>query len=106
MLNKKEEEEAAELRFALSELIDEMDASEVEIDETEVEERIAELFRHFNEEVPPAVAEALRRKNDQLNNAINKTPHTCTQCGAPIKAGKCDYCGTEYKLKTNKLHIN
>ena len=92
----KEEEEAAELRFALLEVIDEIEARGVEIDETEVAERIAELCRQFNEEVPPAVAEALRRKTEQLNQIENKTTHTCTQCGAPLKDGKCEYCGTEY----------
>ena len=95
MLNK-EEEEAAELRFALLEVIDEIEASGVEIDETEVAERIAEIYRRFDEEVPSAVAEAICKNFERINKEINNTPHTCTQCGAPLKDGKCEYCGTIY----------
>ena len=89
-------EEPGELRRDIIEALDEIVDSEVEIDETEVAERIAELYRHFDEEVPHAVAEAICKKFERINKEINNTPHTCTQCGAPIKDGKCDYCGTEY----------
>ena len=96
----KEEEEAAELRFALSEVINEIQDSQVEISEAELEQRIREIFKAYNTpfpyDIPPAVSDALRRKAEHLNQIANNTPHTCTQCGAPLKDGKCEYCGTIY----------
>ena len=50
------------------------------------------------DEVAEAVAKAIGEKCRRLNEMATKTPkpHTCSQCGAPLKDGKCEYCGTEY----------
>lgn len=29
----------------------------------------------------------------------------CINCGAPIKNGKCDYCGTEYDKKEKHIEL-
>ena len=99
-----------ELRRSIIEALDEIEDSEVEIDETEVAERVAGVFNAFDTEVPDAVAEAIHQTFDysklfsgcvSIGNFLKKKEkhkqHTCTQCGAPLHDGKCDYCGTEYK---------
>ena len=50
------------------------------------------------DEVAEAVAKAIDENCRRLNEMATKKPkpHTCTQCGAPLKDGKCEYCGTEY----------
>lgn len=79
MLTKKEEE-AAEMRFALTQALDAIEAEERIVTEDEVSE---------------AIAEAIRMQFELMKMNSNK-PHTCPQCGAPLHNGKCDYCGTEY----------
>ena len=100
----KEEEETAEMRYAIHSgeaimtrkqmeayevgnairnLLDEIETEGVEISEQELEQRINELCKAFGV-TPPS----LKPKKHK--------PHTCSQCGAPIHNGKCDYCGTIY----------
>ena len=60
------------------------------LDDLEAEERIV-----TEDEVREAVAKAISMKFERMKTNFNK-PHTCSQCGAPIHNGKCDYCGTIY----------
>lgn len=62
------------------------------LDELEEEERII-----TEEEVSEAVAKAIGYKFKKLEEISRKEKrHTCSQCGAPLKDGKCEYCGTNY----------
>lgn len=80
MLTKKEEE-AAEMKYAIRQVLDEMDDECIEISEAELEQRINDVCKEYGI-TPP--------KHNKHK------PHTCKQCGAPLHNGKCDYCGTEY----------
>ena len=33
---------------------------------------------------------------DEIKEPPKMRPTNCTNCGAPLKNGKCAYCGTEY----------
>lgn len=79
----KEEEETAEMKYAIRQFLDEMEDECIEINETELEQRVAELCNAFGVNTP-----STKPKKHK--------PHTCKQCGAPLKDVKCDYCGTEY----------
>ena len=72
-----------DMAYALKQLLDEIEDEGVEITDAELEQRINELCKAYGV-TPPS----LKPKKHK--------PHTCSQCGAPIHKGKCDYCGTEY----------
>lgn len=62
------------------------------LDSLEEEDRII-----TEDEVSDAVAKAIGYKAKQLNKIFSKArPRHCSQCGAPLKDGKCEYCGTDY----------
>lgn len=78
-----EQQKAIEVKEAIKQVLDEAEAEGIEIDAHELEQRIADICKVYGIDPPKP-----RHKNKL---------HTCPQCGAPIKDGKCDYCGTEYK---------
>ena len=78
-----EQQKAIAVKEAIKQVLDEAEAEGIEIDAQELEQRIADICKVFGIDQPK-----LRHKNKL---------HTCPQCGAPIKNGRCDYCGTEYK---------
>lgn len=62
------------------------------LDRLEGEDRII-----TEDEVNAVVAKAIGYKAKQLNEIFSKArPHICSQCGAPLKDGKCEYCGMDY----------
>lgn len=73
----------AEQQKAIKQVLDEAEAEGIKIDAHELEQRIADICKVYGIDPPKP-----RHKNKL---------HTCQQCGAPLKDGKCDYCGTEYK---------
>ena len=77
-----EQQNALAVKGAIRDILDEIEDEGVEISEQELEQRIADICKAYGIDPPKP-----RHKN-KLN--------TCPQCGAPLKDGKCDYCGTEY----------
>ena len=77
---------------AIRDLIDELEAAEVEIDERELANRVTELIREFNgnaeEDVPAAVANAIAAKFRELQNTMpvsdKLTPAVKNQISAAI----------------------
>lgn len=69
---------------ALKKAIEEIEDSGVEIDEDELEQRIEDVCKTYGISLPK------RRVKPKEKS------HTCTQCGAPLKNGKCEYCGTDF----------
>ena len=69
-------EKAGELKDALTSLIAELDATEVEVDEKEFADQVAELIKKYmsdpEAEVPAAVANAIAEKVKVIKNQINK----------------------------------
>ena len=62
------------------------------LEELMKEERIV-----TEEEVSEEVAKAIGYKFKKLEETSRKeNRHTCSQCGAPLKDCKCEYCGTDY----------
>ena len=112
------------LHEAFLQVLDDIDEEGAPIDEEDLRQRLAECIEAFDDryEIPQAVADSIlnkptifRRKrsaqvsvgecvitveqqriSDTLKQRHNTKLHTCSQCGAPLKDGKCDYCGTEY----------
>ena len=102
-LPKVSEEEALQnkIHHAIREMIDELDEREIELDERELSERMKELLDKYNWDysIPPAIAEAIHAKCKAIEKASRPSRPSikfCTQCGAPLHGGKCEYCGTEY----------
>ena len=67
-------EKSAELKQALTDLISELDSSEVEVDEKAFAEQVAELIKKYmddpNAEVPAAVANAIAQKIQAVKDSI------------------------------------
>lgn len=76
-----EQQKAYETKKRIIQGLDDLEASETFI---------------TDEDVSAIVAEALHKRVEDMNNKAMKKPHTCQQCGAPLKNGKCEYCGTNY----------
>ena len=70
-------EKSAELKQALTDLISELDSSEVEVDEKAFAEQVAELIKKYmddpNAEVPTAVANAIAQKIQAVKDSIQNT---------------------------------
>ncbi|MDY0388607.1 MAG: hypothetical protein RBT65_16090 [Methanolobus sp.] len=70
-------EKSAELKEALTSLISELDASEVEVDEVAFAEQVAELIKKYlsdpEAEVPAAVADAIAKKIKAVQDSIQRT---------------------------------
>lgn len=70
-------EKSAELKQALTDLISELDSSEVEVDEKAFAEQVAELIKKYmedpNAEVPAAVANAIAQKIQAVKDSIQTT---------------------------------
>jgi tRNA A37 threonylcarbamoyltransferase TsaD len=89
-------EDAAELRRSLLELLDELDNTQVEIDETELASRVREMIDAYNREdsneVPAAVANAIAAKFKALQDSMPKsdkmTPAIKNQVAAAILRSK------------------
>ena len=89
-------EEGAEAAAAIRDLIDELENSEIEIDEKELASRIEEVIRSFNgradEEVPANVANALAKKFAELQNTMpvsdKLTPAIKNQVAAAVLRAK------------------
>lgn len=81
------------LRHALMDMLDELDASQIEITEQELTQRVDELFQRFGG-VAPTAAKEIHQKFERLNKLTR--PMFCKQCGAPLRGSVCEYCGTEY----------
>ena len=68
-------EKASELKTALSDLITELDSSEVEVDEKAFAEQVGELIKKYmsdpDAEVPAAVANAIAKKIQSVKDSIN-----------------------------------
>lgn len=68
-------DKSAELKQALTDLISELDSSEVEVDETAFAEQVAELIKKYmsdpEAEVPAAVANAIAKKIQAVKDSIN-----------------------------------
>lgn len=85
-------DDAADLRDALEDMLDELANSEVDIDEEALAEKVTELIRAYNgnanEEVPAAVANAIAAKVKELQNTMPKsdklTPAIKNQVAAAI----------------------
>lgn len=85
-------EDAAELRRSLLDMLDELAAAEVEIDEEELASRVRELIDAYNRdeenEVPASVANAIAKKMVGLQNSMPKseklTPAIKNQISAAI----------------------
>lgn len=85
-------EDAAELRRSLLEMLDELENAEVEVDETELAEKVTELIAAYNKdegsEVPAAVANAIAAKMQELQNRMpvsdRLTPAIKNQVSAAI----------------------
>ena len=70
-------EKSAELKQALTDLISELDSSEVEVDEKAFAEQVAELIKKYmsdpEAEVPAAVANAIAQKIQAVKDSIQNT---------------------------------
>lgn len=78
-----------EILEQISSVID-VENSEIEIDETELYNRIKETFASYNIEYPDDGMLATMAKYKKSQSVCN-----CPNCGAPIHGNKCEYCGTE-----------
>lgn len=102
---------AYKVREAINEILEDIETQGIEIDADELEQRIDEVCKAFGisspkrrvnadkpeEEVSEAVAKAISYKFKKLEEISRKEKrHTCSQCGAPLNDGKCEYCGTNY----------
>lgn len=73
---------------AVVKMIEEIEESQIEIDETELSKRLKELADVYN----------IPWQEIKIENPKGKMVFvSCPNCGAPMHKGKCEYCGTEYK---------
>lgn len=77
-----EQKQAIEVKEAIKQVLDDIEAEGIEIDDQELEQRIADICKVYGIDPP----------KPKHRNKL----HTCQQCGAPLKDGKCEYCGTSY----------
>lgn len=106
-------EKSAELKAALTDLITELDSSEVEVDETAFAEQVAELIKKYLSdpaaEVPAAVANAIAEKVKFIKDSLNagdgaKVPvKVKNQVAAAIVFGRTDK--NELKNTVNKILV-
>ena len=86
-----------ELRNAIMDLLDEIGASQIEVTEQELAERINDLAEQFGSvDLCERMAQYIHRKFEKANETKPTRPRVCEQCGAPLHKGMCEYCGTEY----------
>ena len=71
---------------AVVKMIEEIEESEIEIDETELSKRLKELADVYGIPWQEIRIETPKEK---------KVFVSCPNCGAPLHGHKCDYCGTE-----------
>lgn len=89
---------ANEMKRALREI----EKEETEVNEAEVAgivKRAGEIAVEFGE-IDENVQETIRIVTETINRKINAPQQehktNCPNCGAPLKDGKCEYCGTTY----------
>lgn len=71
-------QQAAETRKALLDVLNEIEESEIEVDEQDLSRRVADVF-----------------KSNGIEIKKQKKVKICSQCGAPLRGCRCEYCGTE-----------
>ena len=84
MVVTRQQMEAYKAREAINEVLEDIEAQGMEIDSDELEQRIEDVCKTYGISLPK------RRVKPK------EKPHICTQCGAPLKDGKCEYCGMDY----------
>lgn len=89
---------ANEMKRALREIEEE----EIEINEADVAGivkragEIAEAFGETDENVHEVIRSVTETINRRINALQQENKTNCPNCGAPLKDGKCEYCGTTY----------
>ena len=83
---------------AVMKMIEQIQESQIEIDETELSKRLKELADVYGIPWQETDVYGIPWQEIRIENQKEKMIFvSCPNCGAPMHNGKCEYCGTECK---------